>query len=195
VLIRSVPASSADFKYDMNDSVLVVTRDDYKLCGASRPAQRFDGGDTRFCLDHGGFCYFISGAPGHCQAGQRMMLRVLEQGRQEGGGDPAPPAEAPDDAMAPGGEDEGGSYEPSPGSGSGSGSGGGSSKPGHGGGGSGLGSGSASTLPPRAVAGAGGNETSGAAPARAPSSFGGCYRYRHVVWAVALDAMLLFLAA
>ena len=187
--------SDADFKYDMNDSVLVVTRDDYKLCAAARPAQRFGGGDTRFCLDHGGFCYFISGAPGHCQAGQRMMLRVLEQGRQEGGGDPAPPAEAPDDAMAPGGEDEGGSYEPSPGSGSGSGSGGGSSKPGHGGGGSGLGSGSASTLPPRAVAGAGGNETSGAAPARAPSSFGGCYRYRHVVWAVALDAMLLFLGA
>jgi len=188
VLIRSVPASSADFKYDMNDSVLVVTRDDYKLCAAARPAQRFGGGDTRFCLDHGGFCYFISGAPGHCQAGQRMMLRVLEQGRQEGGGDPAPPVEAPDAAMAPGGEDEGGTYEPSPGSGSGS---GGGSKPGHGGGGSGLGSGSTATLPPRAVAGAGGNETSGAAPARAPScSFGG-----GVVWAVLLDAMLLFLGA
>ncbi|RLM54512.1 hypothetical protein C2845_PM10G10950 [Panicum miliaceum] len=172
------------FKYDKNDSVLVVTRDDYKFCGAARPAQRFDGGDTRFCLDHNGFFYFISGAPGHCQAGQRMMLRVLAQGRQEGGSDPAPPAEAPD-AMTPGGEDEGGSYEPSPGSGG--------SKPGHGGSGSGLGSGSTSTLPPRGVAGGGGNETSGAAPARAPSSFGGYYR--HVVGAVVLDAMLLFLGA
>jgi hypothetical protein len=113
-----------------------------------------------------------------------MMMRVLAQGRQEGGSDPAPPAEAPD-AMAPGSEDEGGSYEPLPGSGG--------SKPGHGGGGSGLGSGSTSTLPPRGMAGTGGNETSGAAPACAPSSFGGYYR--HVVGAVVLDAMLLFLAA
>jgi len=86
--------------------------------------------------------------------------------------------------MAPGGEDEGGTYEPSPGSGSGS---GGGSKPGHGGGGSGLGSGSTATLPPRAVAGAGGNETSGAKPARAPScSFGGA-----VVWALDLIRALL----
>ncbi|OEL13070.1 hypothetical protein BAE44_0025912 [Dichanthelium oligosanthes] len=178
------------FKYDKNDSVLVVSGDDYKFCGAAKPALRFDGGDTRFRLDHSGFCYFISGAPGHCDAGQRMTVRVLPQ-QQEGSSRPAP-AEAPA-AMPPvgGGEDEGGgSFGPPFGSGSGA---GGGSTPGHGGGASGSGSGSGSTSssttpPPRGVVGAdGNNRTSGAASALAPSTFGGCC---HVVGAV-----LLFLAA
>ncbi|CAN6164254.1 unnamed protein product [Urochloa humidicola] len=175
------------FKYDKNDSVLVVSRDDYKFCGASRPAQRFEGGDTRIRLDHSGFCYYISGAPGHCDAGQRMTVRVLPP-FQDGGGTPAPAAEAPAAAMAPeggdggGDEDEGGSFQPPP---PGSGSGGGSiSGPRT----------SASALPPphpHGAAGAGGDGKTSGAAARG----GGCGGCHHVVvvWAVLLVASLLLL--
>jgi hypothetical protein len=70
--------NAADFKYDKaNDSVLLVSRDDYKLCAAAKPTQRFEGGDTRFRLDHSGLFYFLSGALGHCDAGQRMAVRVM----------------------------------------------------------------------------------------------------------------------
>ncbi|XP_022681819.1 early nodulin-like protein 1, partial [Setaria italica] len=158
------------FKYDKNDSVLVVSRDDYKFCDAVRPSQRFDGGDTRLRLENSGFSYFISGAPGHCDAGQRMTLRVLPQQQQQDGGSEAAPTGAPG-AMAPGGAaggggggDEGGEFGPPHGSGSGSG-----------------------------VVGTDANNTSGAAPARAPSSFGGCCH--HVVGAVVLGASLLVLGA
>ncbi|CAN6221628.1 unnamed protein product [Urochloa humidicola] len=176
------------FKYDKNDSVLVVSRDDYKFCGASRPAQRFDGGDTRIRLDHSGFCYYISGAPGHCDAGQRMTVRVLPP-FQDGGGTPAPAtAEAPAAAMAPeggdggGDEDEGGSFEPPPpGSGSGAGSISGPRT-------------SASALPPphpHGGAGAGGDGKTSGTAARG----GGCGGCHHVVVvrAVLLVASLLLL--
>ncbi|KAE8771345.1 Early nodulin-like protein 1 [Hordeum vulgare] len=100
----------ADFRYDSNDSVLVVTRDDYKRCGTDRPVLRLEGGEARFRLERSGFLYFISGAPGHCDAGQRFTLRVMAERDNGGGG--APPTEAP--AMPPGGP-----FNSTPGSGSG----------------------------------------------------------------------------
>ncbi|KAK8455326.1 hypothetical protein SEVIR_4G191200v4 [Setaria viridis] len=180
------------FKYDKNDSVLVVSRDAYKFCDAVRPSQRFDGGDTRLRLENSGFSYFISGAPGHCDAGQRMTLRVLPQQQQQDGGSEAAPTGAPG-AMAPGGAagggggDEGGEFGPPHGSGSGSGAGSSVTGPGLM---------SSSTPPPHphgGVVGTDANNTSGAAPARAPSSFGGCCH--HVVGAVVLGASLLVLGA
>ncbi|XP_052165143.1 early nodulin-like protein 2 [Oryza glaberrima] len=86
-----------------NDSVLVVSRDDYKLCNADKPEQRFDNGaDVRFRLDRNGNFYFISGTPGHCKAGQRMTVRDSPAGA---------PSPASDDE-----DDSGGSYR-TPGSG------------------------------------------------------------------------------
>ncbi|XP_062230055.1 early nodulin-like protein 12 [Phragmites australis] len=164
------------FKYEKNDSVLLVSRDDYKLCGAAKPTQRFDGGDTRFRLDHSGFLYFISGAPGHCDAGQRMTARVMAQSEGK-----AAPAEAP--AMSPGEDDEGGSFGP------GSGARSGGSKPGSGTG-SGYASGSGSTTTTPHHAGTDG-KTSGSASVRAPSSFGG----HHVVVGVVVGAVLLVMGA
>lgn len=87
-----------------------MTRDDYKRCGADRPVLRLEGGEARFRLERSGFLYFISGAPGHCDAGQRFTVRVMAQ-RDNGA---ASPTEAP--AMSP----SGGSFNPTPGSGSGS---------------------------------------------------------------------------
>ncbi|OEL38377.1 hypothetical protein BAE44_0000608 [Dichanthelium oligosanthes] len=63
------------FKY-ANDSVLLVSHDDYKQCSTETPVSRFTGGDTKFRLDGYGPFYFVSGVPGHCEAGQRMIARV-----------------------------------------------------------------------------------------------------------------------
>ncbi|KAK3128987.1 hypothetical protein QOZ80_6BG0469620 [Eleusine coracana subsp. coracana] len=152
------------FKYEKNDSVLVISRDDYKLCGAARPMQHFEGGDTRFRLDRSGFFYFLSGAPGHCDAGQRLATRVMA--KQEA----TPPARAPAAAaMSPGSdddEDEGGyisETKPTPGAASGS-----VSIP--------------RTPPPH-------NSTDSAAGVRAPSAFAGC----HVVGTI-LSFVLMCLA-
>ncbi|CAM0877096.1 unnamed protein product [Alopecurus aequalis] len=84
------------FRYAMNDSVLLVTREDYKLCRADRPALRLDGGEeARFRLERSGFLYFISGAPGHCDAGQRITVRVMAQHDAGGGFDANAPALSP----------------------------------------------------------------------------------------------------
>jgi hypothetical protein len=155
--------------------VLVVTRGDYQLCAADKPTLRFEGGDTRFHLNHSGYCYFISGAPGHCDAGQRMTLRAMVPQQQDGGNNPAAPARAPA-AMSPGGEDdEGGTFEP-PGARS--------STPG---------SDAGSRPPPHVAAGADGNKTSAAGSmhdASSPPSLRG-----HRVLGIALAALLMFLPA
>ena len=94
--------------------MLVVTRDDYKLCRGDRPALRLDGGEeARFRLERSGVLYFISGAPGHCDAGQRITVRVMAQHDAGGGFDDASsPAEAP--ALSPGGGTTPGSVPKTP---------------------------------------------------------------------------------
>ncbi|KAF3336657.1 mavicyanin-like protein [Carex littledalei] len=64
------------FKYE-NDSVLLISRDDYRSCDASNPIVMFTDGNSTFEFDRVGFFYFISGEPGHCSAGQRMIVRVM----------------------------------------------------------------------------------------------------------------------
>lgn len=180
----------ADFKYDMNDSVLVVTRDAYQLCVVDRPTMRFDGGDTRFRLDHSSFFYFISGAEGHCDAGQRMTLRVMVPQQDQGSSKPEAPAKAPA-AMSPGGEeDEGGTYDPPPGARR-------PSPPGSAGAFPGSGSSVSRPPPPHVAAGAVGNKTSAAgstndASSSSPPSIRG---HRVVHGVVALAALLLLLPA
>jgi hypothetical protein len=104
----------ADFKYE-NDSVLLVDREDFDACNATEPIARSDDGSTTFPLDRPGFFCFISGHPGHCEEGQRLIVRVMVL--------PAELAPAPGpDAYAPG-----------------------TSQPGQGGGGSGGGQGGSSS--------------------------------------------------
>jgi hypothetical protein len=67
-----------DFKYQ-NDSVLVVNYTDYKDCIVSNPISKFEDGNTVLRIDRYGFFYFISGQPGHCDAGQKLVIRVMVQ--------------------------------------------------------------------------------------------------------------------
>ncbi|KAG5546720.1 hypothetical protein RHGRI_018782 [Rhododendron griersonianum] len=66
------------FKYQ-KDSVLVVNKEDYENCITSNPISKFADGNTVFAFDHFGFFYFISGQPGHCKSGQRLIIRVMVQ--------------------------------------------------------------------------------------------------------------------
>lgn len=54
-----------------------VKEEGYKNCNASHPNMFSNDGNTLFNLDDSGSFYFISGASGHCQKGQKMILRVL----------------------------------------------------------------------------------------------------------------------
>jgi len=66
----------AVFKY-AQDSVLVVDRPAFDACNATEPLAAFTDGATTVRLDRPGFFCFISGEPGHCQEGQRLMVRVM----------------------------------------------------------------------------------------------------------------------
>ena len=61
----------------MNDSVLVVDREDYNKCETSKPVREFIDGNTTFRFDRFGFFYFISGLKEHCEAGQKLIVRVM----------------------------------------------------------------------------------------------------------------------
>ncbi|KAJ4893957.1 early nodulin-like protein 5 [Raphanus sativus] len=65
------------FKYN-KDSVLVVSEDEYKICKATKPQFYSNNEDTVFKLDRPGLFYFISGISGHCEKGQKMIIKVME---------------------------------------------------------------------------------------------------------------------
>ncbi|RCV07344.1 hypothetical protein SETIT_1G236500v2 [Setaria italica] len=64
------------FKY-AHDSVLVVDRPSFDACNATEPLAAFADGATTVRLDRPGFFCFISGEPGHCEQGQRLVVRVM----------------------------------------------------------------------------------------------------------------------
>lgn len=59
-------------------SVLQVTRSSYKECNITSPFTTNSDGKTIINLPHKGSYYFICGIPGHCQAGQRFQLKVVD---------------------------------------------------------------------------------------------------------------------
>ncbi|CBI15400.3 hypothetical protein AAG906_014109 [Vitis piasezkii] len=65
------------FKYE-KDSVMVVTEAEYNKCHSAHPILFSNNGDTIFSLDRPGLFYFISGVAGHCERGQKMIIKVLE---------------------------------------------------------------------------------------------------------------------
>ncbi|XP_010487783.1 PREDICTED: early nodulin-like protein 1 [Camelina sativa] len=65
------------FKYS-KDSVLMVSEEEYKKCKATKPQLYSNNEDTVFKLDRPGLFYFISGVSGHCEKGQKMIVKVME---------------------------------------------------------------------------------------------------------------------
>ncbi|MCL7027341.1 hypothetical protein MKW94_017845 [Papaver nudicaule] len=82
------------WKYETGkDSVLQVTRENYLNCVSTKPIAEYkDGNNTKVVLNKSGPYYFISGAKGHCEKGQKLIVVVMAP-RVEA---PAPsPADAP----------------------------------------------------------------------------------------------------
>ncbi|KAL9275853.1 Early nodulin-like protein [Drosera capensis] len=66
------------FKYKKGeDSVLVVTKDDYYACNTANPLLTLSTGDDSFTLDRSGPFFFISGVKAHCDNSQKLLLVVL----------------------------------------------------------------------------------------------------------------------
>ncbi|KAK4799590.1 hypothetical protein SAY86_024955 [Trapa natans] len=65
------------FTYD-KDSVMEVDEEGYEKCRSTQPLFYSNNGDTSFTLDRPGLFYFISGVSGHCERGQKMIIKVLE---------------------------------------------------------------------------------------------------------------------
>ncbi|XP_030519677.2 early nodulin-like protein 3 [Rhodamnia argentea] len=87
------------FKYDKNaDSVLQATEGDYASCSTAKPLKEYKDGDTKLKLERSGPYYFISGAEGHCQKGQKLEVVVMSE-KHWSKGVTATPTEAPAPAM------------------------------------------------------------------------------------------------
>nr|ACU17156.1 unknown [Glycine max] len=66
------------WKYENGkDSVLEVTREDYANCSTSKPIKEYNDGNTKVKLEHAGPFYSISGAKGHCEKGQKLIVVVM----------------------------------------------------------------------------------------------------------------------
>lgn len=90
------------FKYTAKqDSVLVVTAQAFQTCNTTAPVAVYDDGNTVFKFPKSGPFYFISGAEGHCDKGQKVVVVVMAQGGGRRGGDALPPAGAPAFASSP----------------------------------------------------------------------------------------------
>ncbi|KAL0358266.1 UNVERIFIED_CONTAM: Early nodulin-like protein 1 [Sesamum angustifolium] len=85
-----------------SDSVLEVTEKSYKTCNTSNPIKSYADGNTKITLDKSGPFFFISGAEGHCQKGQKLEILVLSAKHHSLGHSPAPsPAETHHHHLAP----------------------------------------------------------------------------------------------
>ncbi|XP_037489866.1 mavicyanin-like [Triticum dicoccoides] len=92
---RFLVGDSVHFKYKA-DSVMEVTQEEYDKCGSTHPIFFSNNGDTEVRLDRPGPFYFVSGVTGHCERGQKMVVKVIGQNEPP----PAPPAPPSDAAPA-----------------------------------------------------------------------------------------------
>ncbi|KAF4390328.1 hypothetical protein G4B88_024334 [Cannabis sativa] len=78
-------------------------KEDYETCNTGEAIKEHKDGNTKVSLERAGPFYFISGAKGHCQKGQKLIVVVLSPRRSRFFGvSPAPsPAEIDGPAVAP----------------------------------------------------------------------------------------------
>ncbi|XP_059658252.1 early nodulin-like protein 15 [Cornus florida] len=75
---RFLVGDSLVWKYDSEkDSVLQVTKRGYATCNTSSPIEEYKDGNTKVTLDQSGPYYFISGAAGNCEKGQKLIVVVM----------------------------------------------------------------------------------------------------------------------
>lgn len=67
-----------------------MNRQDYANCNSSNPIEKYSDGNTKVKLDRPGPFYFISGAKGHCEKGQKLVVVVITPRRRYSAVSPAP---------------------------------------------------------------------------------------------------------
>ncbi|VFQ67300.1 unnamed protein product [Cuscuta campestris] len=96
------------FKFqDKNDSVLLVSKEDYNKCDTSKPIEQYgsNGGGQQMTvtLGHSGPFYFISGL--HCDKNEKLVVVVLADRRHNNPAAPPPQSKNPTTpSPAPAGE-------------------------------------------------------------------------------------------
>ncbi|XP_061360629.1 early nodulin-like protein 1 [Gastrolobium bilobum] len=66
------------FKYKkVDDSVLVVKKEDYFSCNNNNPIHKMDDGNSTFLLDRSGHFFFISGNVDNCKNGQKLIIFAI----------------------------------------------------------------------------------------------------------------------
>ncbi|KAJ1696699.1 hypothetical protein LUZ63_005211 [Rhynchospora breviuscula] len=83
------------FRYK-NDSVLVVSQNDFETCNGSNPIITYFGENTYYMFDLPGAYYFISGELEHCAQGQKLAIHVTSSATLES----PPPAPIPSPDMS-----------------------------------------------------------------------------------------------
>ncbi|KAM0932145.1 putative Phytocyanin domain, cupredoxin [Dioscorea sansibarensis] len=73
--------------------MVVSSEEEYKSCNSSHPIFFSNNGRTEYKLERAGMFYFISGVLGHCEKGQKMMVKVMV--RDGGDDDDQSPAKSP----------------------------------------------------------------------------------------------------
>ncbi|XP_047951174.1 mavicyanin-like [Salvia hispanica] len=65
------------FEYNSQfHNVMRVTHAEYKSCNVSSPITTHTSGNDSIVIDTHGHHFFVCGAPGHCQAGQKVDINV-----------------------------------------------------------------------------------------------------------------------
>ncbi|KAL6338258.1 hypothetical protein AAG906_018525 [Vitis piasezkii] len=57
-------------------NVLQVTHDNFKSCNATAPIATYATGNDSITISRYGHFYYLCGIPGHCEAGQKVDIRV-----------------------------------------------------------------------------------------------------------------------
>ncbi|KAF3444525.1 hypothetical protein FNV43_RR14217 [Rhamnella rubrinervis] len=91
---RFQPGDAIRFKYK-KDSVMEVTEEDYKKCNSTHPTFFSNTGNTVFRFDHPGLFYFVSGVSGHCDKGQKMIIKVMSPDESSSHGGKSSAADLP----------------------------------------------------------------------------------------------------
>ncbi|KAL7200683.1 hypothetical protein ACSBR1_032583 [Camellia fascicularis] len=65
------------FEYNKQfHNVIRVTHKNFNACNATAPYFTLNSGNDSFTIPRGGHFYFICSIPGHCEAGQKVDIRV-----------------------------------------------------------------------------------------------------------------------
>ncbi|KAK2976274.1 hypothetical protein RJ640_019757 [Escallonia rubra] len=76
-------------------NVMQVSHSDYRSCNTTTPVKTYSTGKDSIAIWAPGHYYFLCGFPGHCQAGQKVDIRVPKSSRPAASPSPGPARNEP----------------------------------------------------------------------------------------------------